>query len=52
MLHSAPVGEFRTYFFDHMDKMSFDRLIEKIEYKSQHLTLKEKLAKVIHKIVK
>lgn len=52
VLHSAPVGEFRTYFFDHMDKMSFDRLIEKIEYKSQHLTLKEKLAKVIHKIVK
>ena len=52
VLHSAPVGEFRNYFFDHMDKMSFDRLIEKIEYKSQHLTLKEKLAKVIHKIVK
>lgn len=51
VLHSAPVGEFRTYFFEHLDKMPFDKLIEKIEYKSQHLTLKEKLAKVIHKIV-
>lgn len=52
LLHSAPAGEFRTYFFRHMDIIAFDKLIEKIEYKSQHLTLKEKLAKMIHEIIK
>lgn len=52
VLHSAPVGEFRTYFFEYMDKMPFDKLIEKIEEKSQHLTLKEKLAKMIYRMIK
>lgn len=51
LLHSAPVGEFRTYFFRYMNKKPFDKLIEKIEYKSQHLTLKEKLARVMHRII-
>lgn len=52
VLHSAPAGEFRSYFFRHIDKLPFDKLIEKIEYKSQHLTLKEKLAREIYKRVK
>lgn len=51
LLHSAPVGEFRTYFFRHMNKKTFDKLIEKIEYKSNHLTMKEKLGKVVHRII-
>lgn len=52
LLHSAPQGEFKAYFFHKMEQVPFDKLIEKIEYKSQHLTLKEKLAKVIHRIIK
>ena len=48
LIHSAPVGEFRSYFFRKMDKIPFDKLIEKIEYKSMHLTLREKLAKMVH----
>lgn len=51
LLHSAPEGEFRTFFFQRMDKIAFDKLIEMIDYKSQHLTLKEKLSKLIRKIV-
>lgn len=52
LLHSVSVGEFRAYFFRQIDRITFDKLIERIEYKSQHLTLKEKLAKLMYRIVK
>ena len=41
LLHSAPAGEFRAYFFDHMDHESFEQLLLKIDRKAQHLTWKD-----------
>lgn len=52
LLYSAPEGEYRAYFFEQMDKMAFDKLIEKIESKAQHIVLKDRLAKIIHRIIK
>lgn len=48
LIQSPERGEFREYFFEHMDRMRFDKLIMKIEEKSWHLTPKEKVLRELH----
>lgn len=50
LLNSAPVGEFRTYFFENMKKKSFQKLIKKIERKAEHLSLTQRFLRSIHRI--
>lgn len=48
VVKSPPVGEFRAYFFQHMDHCRFDKLIDRIEEKSWHLTPKDKVLRELH----
>lgn len=48
LVQSPERGEFREYFFEHMDRMRFDKLIMKIEEKSWHLTPKETVLRELH----
>lgn len=50
LLNSAPEGEFRSYFFDHMERMSFQRLIDKIERKAEHLSIAQRVLRALHNI--
>ena len=48
LLHSAPIGEFREYFFQQIDKMPFEKLIYIIAEKSLHLTARERIKRILH----
>lgn len=48
--NSPPEGEFREYFFKNIKRKRFDRLIEKIEFLSWHLTPKERVFRRLHLI--
>lgn len=50
VLNSAEMGEYRDFFFEKMEKMSFAKLIECIDRKSMKLNVKEQLLQKLSRI--
>ena len=50
LLTSAMRGEYRDYFFEKMDKVSFPKLIERIDEKALKLSGKDKLLRILGKL--
>lgn len=48
LLNSAAKGEFREYFFENMSKIPFEKLIDKIDEKSLHLSIKDRILRFLH----
>ena len=50
LLNVAPAGEYREYFFKHMDRCDFATLIEKIDQKSLHISFKDRVLGMVGRI--
>lgn len=50
LLKSAEKGQYRDYFFENMNRYSFDRLIEIIDEKSLNLPVKDRIFRLLHQI--
>lgn len=51
LLNSAPIGEFREYFFKRIEKYNFFKLIEQIDKKSLHISKRDQLYIIRNKII-
>lgn len=50
LLNSAPEGEYRTYFFENMDRYQFGALIEKIDRMSAHIKTTDRMLQWMHRV--
>lgn len=50
LMNSAEIGEFRSYFFKHLEHMPFDKLIEKIDRRALHLSIGERMLEFMHNV--
>lgn len=50
LLHSAPEGKYRNYFFKHIDHCTFSELIERIEHKSSKLKITDRILQALSRV--